>query len=317
MRAVWCGVAAAVALAGCASGSDPTGAGTASATSTVVTTSAPTAPPASTSSTPTSSTSTTITTTISTSTISTSTTSTSTTSTSTTSTSTTVPIPVTIGPLDLSSERVGLGFSAGGRPIVAERSGTPGGRRVLVIGVIHGDEDAGVAIVDDLRRRSVPDGVELWLVESMNPDGQANDVRSNDDGVDLNRNFPYKWGPIGVPGDSQYAGTGAASEPETMAMINFMGQLRPDITIWYHQDLFVVSPAQGREGRVRARYAELTGLPIGGITGGTYTGIAATWARNEFSADDGVAFIVELGPTLSPLEATTHADAVLTIASEP
>lgn len=299
MRAVCCAVAVAVALAACASGSNASGADAVSATRTELTTAA-SSPPASTSSTSTTTTSTS-----------------STTTTSTTTTTTTVPIPVTIGALDLSSDRVGLGFSAGGRPIIAERSGTPGGRRVLVIGVIHGDEDAGVAIVDDLRQRSVPDGVELWLVESMNPDGQANDVRSNDHGVDLNRNFPYKWGPIGAPGDSQYAGTGPASEPETMAMTNFMAQLRPDITIWYHQDLYVVSPAQGREGRVRARYAELTGLPIGGITGGTYTGIAATWARNEFAADDGVAFIVELGPTLSPVEAATHADAVMTIATEP
>jgi murein peptide amidase A len=241
---------------------------------------------------------------------------TTTTTTTLTTTTTTVAVPAEIGPLDLSAEQVGLGFSVGGRPIVAERSGTLGGRRVLVIGVIHGDEDAGVAIVEELRAEPVPEGVELWIVESMNPDGQAGQKRSNDNGVDLNRNFPYKWGPIGVPGDSQYAGTGPASEPETQAMVNFMGQLRPDITIWYHQDLFVVNPSQGREGRVRERYAQLTGLPMGQITGGTYTGIAATWARNEFRSDDGVAFIVELGPTLSPLEAITHADAVRTIALE-
>ena len=254
-----------------------------------------------------------------TSTTTTSTTSTTTTTTSiapTTSTTTAPDIPATIGPLDLDAEQVGLGLSAGGRPIVAERFGTVGGRRVLVIGVIHGDEDDGVAIVDELRANPVPDGVELWIVESMNPDGQANQVRSNDNGVDLNRNFPYKWGPIGVPGDSQYAGSGPASEPETQAMVNFMGQLRPDITIWYHQDLFVVNPSDGREGRVRERYAQLTGLPMGQITGGTYTGIAATWARNEFRPDDGVAFIVELGPTLTAAEAVVHADAVRTIAVE-
>jgi murein peptide amidase A len=244
------------------------------------------------------------------------TTTTTTTTTTPTTTTTTVAVPAEIGPLDLSAEQVGLGLSVGGKPIVAERSGTAGGRRVLVIGVIHGDEDAGVAIVDELRAEPVPEGVELWIVESMNPDGQAAQKRSNDNGVDLNRNFPYEWGPIGAPGDPQYAGTGPASEPETQAMVNFMGQLRPDITIWYHQDLFVINPSRGREGRVRERYAQLTGLPMGQITGGTYTGIAATWARNEFRADDGVAFIVELGPTLSPLEAIEHADAVRTIAVE-
>jgi protein MpaA len=224
--------------------------------------------------------------------------------------------PLVPGPLDLDRPVVGLGWSVEGRPIFAERFGTIGGRRVLVIGVIHGDEDDGLAIVDELRRRTVPDGVELWIVESMNPDGVANQDRHNANEVDLNRNFPYNWGPIGEPGDGQYAGPGPASEPETQAMVNFMQQLQPDITLWYHQDLFVVNPAQGREGRVRARYAELTGLPMGQITGGTYTGIAATWARNEFRPADGVAFIVELGPTVSPDEASVHADAVLTIAAE-
>ena len=72
-----------------------------------------------------------------------------------------------------------------------------------MIGVIHGDEDAGSAILDDLRSEPVPDGVELWVVDSMNPDGQAAQVRQNANGVDLNRNFPDSWGPIGVPGDSR------------------------------------------------------------------------------------------------------------------
>jgi protein MpaA len=264
---------------------------------------------------PTTTSTTTSTTSTTTSTTTTSTTTTPTTTTPATTTSTTT-LPPPPGPLGLNEDVVGLGYSVEGRPIFAERYGTPGGRRVLVIGVIHGDEDDGVAIVDELRRRTVPDGVELWIVESMNPDGVANQDRHNANQVDLNRNFPYKWGPIGVPGDGQYAGTGPASEPETQAMINFMQQLQPDITLWYHQDLFVVNPAQGRDGRIRARYAELTGLPMGEITGGTYTGIAATWARKEFRPNDGVAFIVELGPTVSPQEAAVHADAVLTIAAE-
>ena len=227
-----------------------------------------------------------------------------------------MPVPTSPGPLDLGADLVGLGYSVEGRPIFAERLGTPGGRRVLVIGVIHGDVDDGVAIVDELRRRTVPDGIELWLVESRNPDGQAAQIRHNANQVDLNRNFPYKWGPIGEPGNPQYAGPSPASEPETQAITNLIEQLRPDIAIWYHQDLFVVNPASGREGQVRARYAELVGLPMGQITGGTYTGIAATWARNELSPDDGVAFIVELGPELPEPEPSIHADAVLTVATE-
>lgn len=289
---------------------DDAGAGT-TAPATVATTEATTTPaaPATTATSSTTSNSTTSSSTTTTST---------TTNTATTTTATTpvVPVPGVPGPLDLTQPIVGVGMSVGGRPIFAERFGELGGRRVLVIGAIHGDEDDGLAIVEELRRGPVPAGVELWLVESMNPDGVANQDRHNANHVDLNRNFPYNWGPIGAPGDGQYAGTGPASEPETAAMINLIGQLRPDIVIWYHQDLYVINPAQGREGRVRARYAELTGLPLGEITGGIYTGVAATWARHELAPADGVAFIVELGATLSPEEALRHADAVRTVAVE-
>jgi protein MpaA len=90
--------------------------------------------------------------------------------------------------------------------------------------------------------------------------------------------------------------------------------IQPRLVIWYHQDLFRVNPGQsGRDAEVRARYAELTGLPLLRITGGTYTGVAATWARNALP--DGVSFIVELGPRLSREAARIHAAAVLEVAT--
>ena len=207
-----------------------------------------------------------------------------------------------------------IGRSVDGRPITAVERGTPGGTVVLVIGVIHGDEAAGVKIVEQLATAALPPGIDLWLIESMNPDGQAAGTRTNTRLVDLNRNFPYAWAPLGEPGDSQYGGSGPASEPETQAIVDFITAIQPDIGIWYHQDLFRIAPGQsGRDAEVRARYAELTGLPLLSITGGTYTGVAATWQRNTIP--DGVAFIVELGPRLSAAAAAVHAAAVLEVAT--
>ena len=155
-----------------------------------------------------------------------------------------------------------IGRSVDGRPITAVERGTPGGTVVLVIGVIHGDEAAGVKIVEQLATAALPPGIDLWLIESMNPDGQAAGTRTNARLVDLNRNFPYAWAPLGEPGDSQYGGSGPASEPETQAIVDFITAIQPDIGIWYHQDLFRIAPGQsGRDADVRARYAELTGLP--------------------------------------------------------
>ena len=221
-------------------------------------------------------------------------------------------------------DAIELGRSVQDRPITAVHRPDGDGDgadavTVVVIGVIHGDEPAGLDIVSRLHELPLTDDVELYLIDTMNPDGLAAATRGNANGVDLNRNFPYNWGPIGGPGDGQYAGPEEASEPETRAMTAFLGEHDPDLVIWYHQDLFMVAPAQGREGEIRARYAELTGLPMASPTGGTYTGVAATWARNELAANEpepGVAFIVELGPTLSPDEADTHAAAVLTVAAE-
>lgn len=210
----------------------------------------------------------------------------------------------------LREERV-FGTSVEGRPLVAYRYGTPGGVVVMVVGVIHGNEDAGLLITDALRTREPPTGIDLWVVPSMNPDGTASQQRGNANKVDLNRNFPAGWQRMGQPGYWQYAGPARASEPETQAMVAFVRRIRPALGIWYHQDLNMISPGAGFEGRVRARYASLTGLPIVRISGGRYTGVAATWQRSL--GPKSMAFVVELGPTLSTSQASVHADAVLTV----
>jgi murein peptide amidase A len=232
--------------------------------------------------------------------------------TTTTTAPTTTAGPTTTLPAVIETREIGR--SVEGRPIKAVRRGQPGGRVVLVIGVIHGDEQAGLQIVDRLEELDVPAGIDLWLVDSMNPDGVAHDMRTNADQVDLNRNFPYNWGPIGQVGDWEYAGPGPASEPETQAMVAFITDIHPDLVIWYHQDYNRIAPGTGRDAVIRARYSELTGIPLLDISGGTYTGVAATWARHNL--DGGVAFIVELGESLSTEQADVHARAVLTIASE-
>lgn len=205
-------------------------------------------------------------------------------------------------------ERRTIGTSVQGRPIEAVRVGAKGGPVVVVIGVIHGNEAAGLAITDELVTMKAPKGVELWIVPTMNPDGTALDQRGNANLVDLNRNFPYAWSKMGKPGYWQYAGPTRASEPETRAMVSFFRSIKPDLGIWYHQDLNMISPGKGFEGRVREKYSQLTGIPLKRITGGTYTGVAATWQRSTFPGVG--AFVVELGETLSAPEAVVHAQAV-------
>lgn len=209
-------------------------------------------------------------------------------------------------------ERRVLGRSVEGREIEAFRYGTSGGTPIVVIGVIHGDEDAGLLITDVLRTMTPPTGVDLWIIPTVNPDGTVADTRGNANRVDLNRNFPRDWAPQGEPGYWQYAGPAAGSEPETRAVMKFVREVKPALGIWYHQDLNMISPGSGLEGRVRARYAKLTELPLVRITGGRYTGVAATWQRKAVA--DGLGIVVELGPTLSAAQARLHAEAVMEVA---
>ena len=235
-------------------------------------------------------------------------------STAPTTTAPTTSAVATTPPVPDFVQEVVFGHSVEGRPLRAIERGTPGGTVVLVIGVIHGDEPAGAGVVERLRTAPLPEGIDLWLVDSVNPDGQLAGTRTNARQVDLNRNFPHRWASLGAPGDDEYSGEGPASEPEAEAIAGLITLLQPDLGLWYHQDLFRIAPASGRAGRVRGRYAELTGLPVGGITGGTYTGTAASWQRQ--AVPDGVSFIVELGPALSDEEAARHASAVLQLATE-
>lgn len=207
-----------------------------------------------------------------------------------------------------------IGTSVEGRPIEAYRRGTPGGTVVLVIGAIHGDESAGMDVVSNLLTADIPKGIDLWLVPSMNPDGVAHQTRTNANGVDLNRNFPYQWKRINSLGSWQYSGKAKASEPETKAMVKFIRQIKPTLGIWYHQDLNIISPGIGTDGELRARYSQLSGIPLRRITGGTYWGIAATWQRKVIP--NAYAFVVELGPTpVSSSHITRNTNAVLNVAA--
>lgn len=214
---------------------------------------------------------------------------------------------------DLESEVIG--YSVQGRPIEAIRVGPPGEVRVLVVGVIHGRERAGLKIVDELRRLAPPRGVEVWLVPDMNPDGTAARTRGNANGVDLNRNFPHRWRRLAVPGHWQYSGTARGSEPETKAMVAFVERLRPTLSIWYHQDLNLISPGSGGvDTQLRTHYADLTSMRLARIrTGGTFTGVATNW--HTATVADSYAFVVELGKRLDRRGARTHAAAVHDTAS--
>jgi hypothetical protein len=201
-----------------------------------------------------------------------------------------------------------VGHSVEGRPIVAERIGPANAKvEVLVVGSIHGNEPAGKAVIARLRRTHPPRGTALWLIEDANPDGAAANTRHNANGVDLNRNFPYRW----QPQDGVYeSGAGPASEPETQAIQRFVERERPRVTLWYHQALHVVVKSGG-DAHLQRLYSRLSGLPRERLP--AYHGTVSSWQNATFPGD--TAFVVELpGGALPAAGVRRHADAVLRVA---
>lgn len=138
-----------------------------------------------------------------------------------------------------------FGKSVRGVPLRLVELGDPRRPGVLVVGCIHGDEAAGVAVVNALLANGSTTRAHLWLVVSLNPDGELANRRTNAQGVDLNRNFPYRWQPLQHPGETNYSGVGPLSEPESQAMAALLRRIHPAVGVWFHQSLNVIDISQG------------------------------------------------------------------------
>ncbi len=180
-----------------------------------------------------------------------------------------------------------LGRSHEGRLIeVVHAAGS--GKRILVVGCIHGDECEGIEVTRLLARSQTK--ADLWLVQQLNPDGYASRSRGNARGVDLNRDFV------------------AATQRETRIARKLILRLRPDVTIWFHQPQAVVR-AWGPSRATARRYARLAGVPYRSLA--WPEGSASRW-QNGLGQ---VSFVAELpAGELPDSAARRYADAVLRLA---
>ncbi|HYN97305.1 MAG TPA: M14 family zinc carboxypeptidase [Pilimelia sp.] len=173
---------------------------------------------------------------------------------------------------------VTIGRSVQGKPILAVKvtknaRSVPDGRRPAT--VYASAQHAREWITPEMTRRllhhvldnyatspqiaKVVDSTELWFVPVANPDGYDHtftpgnrlwrkNLRDNnndgqisaaEDGVDLNRNFAYKWGydnegSSPEPSSDTYRGPAPNSEPETRALDNFFRRITPEFFVNYH-----------------------------------------------------------------------------------
>ena len=174
------------------------------------------------------------------------------------------------------TQLVEIGRSGAGRPILALKISDNAERQedepaVLLNGCHHGNEllalefalDAAQTLVEgyanDKDARRWVDGLEIWVVPLVNPDGNvaylersiysgrknASDTNGNgrfdpSDGVDLNRNYLFRWGYLGEVGSNSsedhhwFRGRFAGSEPETQAMMRLTDAEHFVASLSYH-----------------------------------------------------------------------------------
>jgi murein peptide amidase A len=168
-----------------------------------------------------------------------------------------------------------VGYSVDHRPIVAWLiAATRAQRSMLVVGSIAGDEPGGIAVAKLLASQAALAGLRLWLIPDMNPDGAARGTRVNADGVDLNRNFPFRWRHLGQPGNRNYSGTRPSSEPESRAIEAFIRRIRPALTIWLHQPYGLIDDSEGPRWAEQL-LAQTIALPLQPLL--DYPGSAIGW----------------------------------------
>ena len=125
------------------------------------------------------------------------------------------------------------------------------GKRVLVFGLIHGDENlAGEMTLEWAERLlKIPHRSTWRVVGLLNPDGLYRRTRMNAHGVDLNRNFPTKdwpdqaqkyWAVSAKNDPRRFPGDAAASEPETKCAVAQIKDFKPDFIISIHTPYHVL-----------------------------------------------------------------------------
>ena len=228
-----------------------------------------------------------------------------------------VPASPTATPLTLSNKHQAeiIGYSTKGKPLHLYTFGKGNHERMIVAGIHGGDEWNTVTLANQLIKYVdhnpdvVPDDMTLYILPNLNPDGEARAHskygRVNDNGVDLNRNFPVNWLQDWDRGGcwnslATSGGTGPGSEVETQVLINFINTHNIEALISYHSAALGVFPGglpwEGDSIRLARSIAEVSPYPFPPIdTGCTYSGTLADYA-------------VSKGMAAVDLELTNHFD---------
>ena len=131
--------------------------------------------------------------------------------------------------------------------------------------------------------------------------------------LDLGPDFPKPlWiRSLRKGGNGHYSGPHALSEPESRLLARLVLQLRPSVSIWFHQPYGLVDESGGNVALER-RFATVAGLPLRRLR--RYPGGVTNWENARVPGS--TAFVVELpGGAPAPSLIGKVIDAVRSVAS--
>ena len=163
--------------------------------------------------------------------------------------------------------------SAKGREIVLKGGRTA--KNILVIGVFHGDEPQGNFLIENYLKNNESN---LLFIPCLNPDGMAAGIRTNSNGVDLNRNFPTENWAL-TEKNEFFGGEKPASEIETQFAAAVIAKYSPRLILTLHAPFKVVN-YDGDAKEICEKISEIINYPVEASIGyptpgsfGTYAGI--------------------------------------------
>lgn len=192
-----------------------------------------------------------------------------------------------------------IGYSVQGRPLLAYRIGNGSIVRLLVGGIHGGYEWNTTTLLDQFilylteSPDIIPPQITLYIIPLANPDGAAMGTdrvfgRLNANSVDLNRNWDYQWQSTATHGTNVVsAGSAPFSEPETIALRDFILDHKVQAAIFYHSAMSEVYSGAGRDTSKTEELALLMAQNTDyryapeGIPGQITTGDAIDWLTTQ------------------------------------
>lgn len=148
---------------------------------------------------------------------------------------------------------------------------------VLVIGCFHGDEPQGRYLIEEYLKDNK--NTKLLFIPCLNEYGVRNNVRTNENGVDLNRNFPTKNWEL-TERSEFFGGEFPESEKETKFVISVVEKYNPKIILTLHAPFKVVN-YDGDAKALAEEISQIINYPVEGNIGYPTPGSFGTWAGVE------------------------------------